>query len=33
MTFGEVDFHQMCNGPIFGDLTERVLNEIYKTGK
>ena len=33
LSFGEVDFHQMCNGPIFGDLTERVLNEIYKTGK
>ena len=31
LSFGEVDFHQMCNGPIFGDLTERVLTEIFKS--
>lgn len=30
MTFGEVDFHQMCNGPIFGELTNRVLKEVFK---
>lgn len=29
-TFGEVDFHQMCNGPIFGDLTEAVLNDVFR---
>ena len=30
-TFGEVDFHQMCNGPIFGNLTEAVLNDVFNT--
>ena len=29
LSFGEVDFHQMCNGPIFGDLTEAVLAEVF----
>lgn len=29
-SFGEVDFHQMCNGPIFGDLTENILTEVFK---
>lgn len=24
---GEIDFHQWCNGPLFGGLTERVLEE------
>ena len=33
LTYGGVVIHQLCNGPIFGDLTERVLNEIYKSGK
>lgn len=27
---GEVDFHQMCNGPIFGDLTDEILDEVFK---
>lgn len=31
LSFGEVDFHQMCNGPIFGEMTERVLDEIFKS--
>lgn len=29
LTYGQVDFHQMCNGPIFGNLTESVLSLIY----
>ena len=29
LTFGQVDFHQMCNGPIFGDMTEVMLERIY----
>lgn len=29
LTFGELDFHQYCNGPIFGDLTEDVLKEVF----
>lgn len=30
LTFGEVDFHQMCNGPVFGGLTDRVLSMVFK---
>ena len=26
---GELDFHQLCNGPIFGNLTNDVLNEVF----
>ena len=29
MTFGQVDFHQMCNGPIFGELTGEVLSQVF----
>jgi hypothetical protein len=29
LTYGEVDFHQMCNGPIFGDLTEEIISQVY----
>lgn len=30
--FGELDFHQMCNGPIFGDedTTIAMINKFYK---
>lgn len=28
LTFGEIDFHQMCNGPIFGVRTEDMLNYL-----
>lgn len=27
---GELDFHQLNNGPIFGDDTERILTEVFK---
>lgn len=30
MRKGGINFHQFNNGPIFGDLTERVLNEVLK---
>ena len=30
MTFGQVDFHQICNGPIFGGMTDEVLQQVYK---
>lgn len=30
MSFGEIDFHQMTNGPIFGDLTPKVLNVVFE---
>ena len=26
---GELDFHQLNNGPIFGDDTEKILNEVF----
>ncbi len=29
LTYGELDFHQYCNGPIFGDLTDDVLKEVF----
>jgi hypothetical protein len=29
MTFGQVDFHQMCNGPMFGKLTDEVLSQVF----
>lgn len=29
LTFGELDFHQLCNGPIFGDLTQEVLADVF----
>lgn len=30
---GECDFHQFNNGPLFGELTETVLGEIFKCKK
>lgn len=30
---GELDFHQLNNGPIFGDQTEKILLEVFKKGK
>lgn len=32
-TWGEIDFHQLCNGPILGDLTEEVLSRVYHQSK
>lgn len=29
LTWGQLDFHQLCNGPIFGDLTDAVLTEVF----
>lgn len=26
---GQVDLHQLCNGPIFGDLTDDVLKDVF----
>lgn len=28
-TGGQLDFHQLCNGPIWGDDTENILSEIF----
>lgn len=35
LSYGGVTIHQMCNGPIFGDLTEDILSRVYhsKTNK
>lgn len=30
MSFGEIDFHQMCNGPIFGELTPRIMKMVLE---
>ena len=27
--YGQIDFHQMCNGPIFGEYTEEVLKLVF----
>lgn len=27
--YGELDFHQLNNGPIFGEDTEKILNEVF----
>ena len=26
---GGIDIHQACNGPLFGDLTDEILNEVF----
>lgn len=31
LTFGGVNIHQMCNGPIFGDMTEKILDRVYRS--
>lgn len=28
-TLGGISFHQMCNGPLFGDITEEVISEVF----
>lgn len=33
MSWGELDFHQMCNGPLFGELTHEVLDYLYDNNK
>lgn len=29
MSYGELDFHQMTNGPLFKDFTDEVINEVF----
>lgn len=33
MSFGQLDFHQICNGPLFGDKTEDILKHVFMTSK
>lgn len=30
LCYGELDFHQIANGPLFGDLTEEIVNEVFR---
>lgn len=30
VSFGEIDFHQMCNGPLLGKLQDEILDEVFK---
>ncbi len=27
--YGQLDFHQLCNGPIFGEDTKKILDEVF----
>ena len=29
LKYGAMEYHQLMNGPLFGDLTDRVLDEVY----
>ena len=29
LSLGQIDFHQLCNGPILGEMTEEVLNDVF----
>lgn len=29
VSFGGLNFHQICNGPVFGDMTEDVLRDVF----
>ena len=33
LTYGGVDHHQINNGPIFGELTEKVLKQVFHSSK
>ena len=33
MSYGQVDFHQICNGPIFGDYTPEILSLIFNEAR
>jgi hypothetical protein len=33
MKYGELDFHQLNNGPIFGDDTKEILEEVFHNSK
>ena len=29
ISFGELDFHQLCNGPIFGEDAMSMITEVF----
>ena len=33
LSYGQIDFHQMCNGPIFGSLCEKLVNYVFENNK
>lgn len=33
LRYGQLDFHQLNNGPVFGNLTEQILQEVFCKGK
>lgn len=33
LSYGGVDVHQMSNGPVFGEMTADILDEVFKKGK
>lgn len=33
LSFGQVDFHQMCNGPIFGSDTFEIMSYVYENNR
>ena len=33
INYGELDFHQLCNGPIFGDQTKEIVKEVIEHSK
>ena len=33
LSFGEIDFHQMNNGPIFGEMTDEILDYVINNNK
>lgn len=30
LCYGELNLHQLCNGPVFKDDTQKILNEVFK---
>ena len=31
LTYGGINGHQMCNGPVFGNMTEEILSRVYNS--
>ena len=30
LNYGELEFHQLCNGPVFGEDTKQILDEVFQ---
>ena len=33
LCYGGIDVHQMCNGPVFGEDTKKILDEVFQNRK